>query len=84
MTLFNTLGFAAQQSRLNAIEQAYRGTPGAGSNFRAEWQGFDSKGNGLARYNGVTYSATTIGSKSIPYDGSVVLRAGKNIKTIHW
>lgn len=84
MTLSSVLANTASQSRLNAIEQAYRGTPGAGSNFRAEWQGFDSKGNGLARYNGVTYSATTIGNKSIPYDGSVVLRAGKNIKTIHW
>lgn len=84
MTLRNILGNAASQSRLNAIEQAYRGTPGAGSNFRAEWRGFDSKGNGLARYDGVTYSATTIGNKSIPYDGRVVFRAGKNIKTIHW
>lgn len=84
MTLLSSLQSSAQQNRLNAIDQAYRGSPGAGSNFKSKWLGFDSSGRGLVRYNGTNYSAATIGNKSIPYESTVLLRAGKNIKTIHW
>lgn len=82
--LLGKLSDTANMSRLNTVEAAYKGTPGAQSNFKARWQGYDDKGNGLVKVNGAVYTANTIAASSIQQNRSVVLRAGKGIKSIHW
>lgn len=82
--LLAKLSDTANMSRLNTVEAAFAGTPGAQSNFKAKWQGYDENGNGIVKVNGVAYTANTIAASSIKQNYNVILRAGKGIKSIHW
>ena len=82
--LISRLNDTANTSRLGTVEAAYAGSAGSRSNFKGEWKGFDTTGNGMVAIDGRTYKATTIGSASIPSNSQVILRVGKGIKTSHW
>lgn len=82
--LTTRLNDTANVNRLATVEAAYAGSAGSQSNFKGQWKGFDTAGNGMVAIDGKTYKAATIGSTSIPSNSQVILRVGKGIKTSHW
>jgi len=84
MDLKSKLDEVSNVSRLNTVEAAFAGSPGAQTNFKGTWQGFDSAGNGLVKVNGKIYATNGIGGTNIPIGKQVILRAGKNIKNSNW
>lgn len=82
--LISALNDTANISRLGTVEAAYAGAAGSQSNFKGNWKGFDTAGNGMVSIDGKTYKSAVIGSASIPLDSQVMLRVGKGIKTSHW
>lgn len=83
-SLTSRLNDISNANRLNTVEAAYAGAPGSQANFTGQWQGYDEKGNGLIRVNGKVYSASVLGLTSRPLNANVLIRVGKNIRTINW
>lgn len=82
--LTSQLNDISNANRLNTVESAYAGTAGSQTNFTGQWQGYDDKGQGLIKVNGKIYSASVLGLTSRPLNANVLLRVGKDIKTINW
>lgn len=80
--LTSSLNDLSNSSRLNAIDSAYEGSPASQYNFKTEWRGYDRKGNGIVRYNGNNYSGSVLSSYSAAPRSRVLLRVGKNIRSI--
>lgn len=84
MDLMSKLAQTADVSRLNAIDAAYLGGPYAGTNFKAKWKGFNDDGLAQIEYKDKTYTASSIGSKSITRDKSVLLRVAKGTRQVNF
>jgi len=84
MDLINKLNETSNLNRLNTVEAALAGSPGAQTNFKGTWQGFNDSGQGLVKVNGKIYATQSIGGTSIPLGHPVILRAGRDIKNSNW
>lgn len=82
--LISQLNTLSSTSRLNTVEAAFAGSPGAQANFKAAWQGYDETGRAIVKANGRTYAVNSIGIVGLPLNSSVTLRVGKGIKTATW
>ena len=82
--LISKLNTLSSVSRLNTVESAYQGQPGAQANFKGKWQGFDDKGNPLVSVNGITYKAIGIGNTGLSLNSDVTLRVGKGVRVATW
>jgi|TARA_Y100000289_G_C3791715_1_gene84395 hypothetical protein len=84
MSLEDKLKETSDTSRLNAIDEAYKGNPYQGSNFKATWQGYDDDGHAQVKYQDRTYTASNIGGRSAKSNQKVVLRVAKGKKQINY
>lgn len=84
MSLQNTLNATANASRLNAIDAAFRGNPYEGSNFKANFAGYNDDGFALVRYQDRVYSAQNIAGRSARGNQTVLLRVAKKKMQINY
>jgi len=84
MDLQSKLNETSNLNRLNAVDAAYLGSPNAGSNFNAKWQGYDLDGNAIIRYQGDTYTARQLSMHSIVGNTSVVLRVARGVRFVNF
>lgn len=84
MDLQSRLGEAANMSRLNAIDSAFVGNPNSGSNFQVRWQGYDSNGRAVVKYENNTYTARNLGNYSITRNKTVMLRVSKGLRNVNY
>lgn len=84
MDLPSKLNETSNLSRLNAVDAAYAGSPYAGTNFNAKWQGYDADGNSLVKYQGDTYTARQLSMHSILANTSVVLRVARGVRFVNY
>lgn len=82
MNLVEKLDQTSEMSRLNAVDAAYEGSPYAGSNFNAKWQGYDEDGHGVVKYEDQTYTGTNLSSNYIKKQSKVLLRVAKARRTL--
>ncbi len=82
MNLNDKLSQTSQMSRLNAVDAAYAGSPYAGSNFVARWQGYNANGKGIVKYLDQNYTGTNLSSNYIKKDSKVLLRVAQGRRTI--
>ena len=80
--LVRKLQSTSSQSRINAIEDSYRGSKFAQSNHKVEWMGYDQKGQALVKSSGKVYSGTNLSRTSLKPRERVLMRTGKGVKTI--
>lgn len=81
MSLIDNLNQASGVSRLNAIDAAYAGSPYAGSNFKARWQGYNEDGMAIVKYQGQVYTAKNLSPKAATKNKTVILRVAKGFRT---
>lgn len=84
MQLINKLNENSNVSRLNAVDAAYAGSPYAGSNFKAKWQGYNEDGMAVVKYQDQTYTAKNLSSTSTVKNRTVFLRVGKAHRTVSY
>ena len=82
--LFNRLREAQGISRFNAVHAAYAGTPYAGSNFKAKWQGYNEDGMSIIKYQDQLYTAKNLSGQSAARNKTVFLRAAKGSRTVNY
>ena len=82
MNLVDKLNETSQMSRLNAVDAAYAGSPYAGSNFTAKWQGFDENGMGVVKYLDQSYTAKGLSNVYTVSNSKVLLRVAKGRRTL--
>lgn len=84
MELTNKLFEAANVSRLNAVDAAYAGNPYAGSNFKADWQGYNDDGKAIVKYQNQLYTAKSIAGRAAKLRQTVLLRVAKNYRSVNY
>ena len=82
MNLTDKLNQTSQMSRLNAVDAAYTGSPYAGSNFVARWQGYNQNGLGVVKYLDQNYTGTNLSNIYIKKDSKVLLRVAQGRRTL--
>lgn len=82
MNLTDKLNQTSQMSRLNAVDAAYAGSPYAGSNFVARWQGYNENGVGVVKYLDQNYTGTNLSNTYITKDSKVLLRVAQGRRTL--
>lgn len=83
-SLLDGLREKAGVSRLNAVDAAYIGSPYAGSNFKAKWQGYNDDGMAIVKYQDQTYAAKNLSGKSAEINKTVFLRVSKGVRTVNY
>lgn len=84
MNLEDQLSEAASLSRLNAIDSAYIGNPTRGSNFQVRWQGYNSNGQAVVKFENNFYSARNLGNYSIIKNKPVMLRVSRGLRNVNY
>lgn len=82
MSLTDKLNQTSQISRLNAVDAAYTGSPYAGSNFNAKWQGYNEDGLGVVKYLDQEYTGANLSNRYTRKDSDVLLRVAKGRRTL--
>lgn len=82
MNLTDKLDQASQMSRLNAVDAAYTGSPYAGSNFVARWQGYNEDGIGVVRYLDQNYTGVNLSNTYTTKESKVLLRVAQGRRTL--
>lgn len=82
MNLFDKLNQTSSMSRLNAVDAAYAGSPYAGSNFTAKWQGFNEDGLGVVKYLDQNYTGQGLSNTYTKYNAKVLLRVAQGRRTM--
>lgn len=82
MNLTDKLDQASQMSRLNAVDAAYAGSPYAGSNFVARWQGYNEDGIGVVRYLDQNYTGVNLSNTYTTKESKVLLRVAQGRRTL--
>lgn len=71
-----------QQSRIEAIEASVNGSGIAQSNHRVKFKGYTDRGRSILEVDGKYIIANNNGSTTPRLNQEVLLRTGKNIRTI--
>jgi len=74
----------ADLSRLQSVEEAYRGSPFAQNNRLAKYTGISDKGYPVIRADGNSYNVLSTSNKVPAPNQRIVLRSGKNIVRISY
>ena len=76
--LVRKLQSTSSQSRINAIEDSYRGSKFAQSNHKVEWMGYNQKGRALVKSGGKVYSGKNLSKTSSRPRERVLMRTITN------
>lgn len=71
-------------ARINAIDAAYKGDPYRGSNFKVSWQGYNTDGLAVVKYENRTYTARNIAGRSTVANRKVALRIAKGFRQVNY
>ena len=83
--LVNQLMETSQVERVALLEERDQfGIGGFRGSVVGEWQGYDTDGAGLVKYQQKTYRATTEGAKSIPTGYKVQLTYANGVYVASW
>jgi len=81
-TLEQILKELTEQSRIQAIDASYNGSPIAQANHRVKFKGYDHNGRTIVEADGKFLAANNIGGTTPKPDQTVYLRTGKSIRVI--
>lgn len=84
MNLLDKLNQASNVSRLNAIDAAYMGSPYAGSNFKAKWQGYNSDGQAVVKVGDQNYAGKSLAQTYTTKNKNVVLRVARGQRIVNY
>lgn len=84
MDLISKLDETSNLGRLNAVDSAYVGSPYAGSNFKAKWQGYNDNGQAVVKFGDQTYAGRSVAQNYTTKNSSVVLRVAKGHRSINY
>lgn len=84
MNLAEKLDQTSNISRLNAVDAAYTGSPYAGSNFTARWQGYNEDGLGVVKYEDQTYTGVNLSNTYATKYSKVLLRVAQGRRTLNY
>lgn len=84
MNLIDKLNETSNVSRLNAIDAAYMGSPYAGTNFKAKWQGYNSDGQAVVKVGDQNYAGSSLGQNYTTRNSNTVLRVAKGLRIVNY
>lgn len=84
MDLLGKLNETSNLNRLNAVDAAYVGSPYAGSNFKAKWQGYNDDGKAVVRVGDQNYAGTSLAQNYTTKNSPVVLRVARGYRSVNY